>query len=136
MIQFSINSVSVKDKLSSSNVAVTHTYAGEIKRTLTGKVSSFPTSFRTVGLSVIFIGDIVDLVSILNMIQVDKVTLDFTDTVYTCSAGKFSCTDAKIERLRDKGDKKGQLTANFVTIGIPVLTPSQGMVVISAPDNQ
>lgn len=136
-MQFTINNVSYLDILSDLNIEVTHTYTGEIKRTLKGKVTNFPVSFRTVGLNVILIGKVSRLTSVLNAVQVAKVTLDFTDTVYQCTNGKYSCTEAKLERIKDRQEKQGRLTMAFVSVGIPTLVPDEAndIVTITAPDN-
>lgn len=136
-MQFIINNVSYLDLLSDLNIEVSHTYTGEIKRTLKGKVTNFPVSFRTIGLNVLLIGKISRLTTILNAIQVPKISLTFSDTAYECTNGKFSCTDAKIERIKDKQDKLGRLTIAFVSVGIPTLIPDETLdiVTIVAPDN-
>lgn len=136
-MEFKIGSISYSDILSDLSVEVTHTYTGDIKRTFKGKVVSFPVSFRTVGLNVELIGSVAQLTQVLNLVQVPKVTLTFSDTVYYCTSGKFSCTDAKIERIKDRQEKKGKMTMTFVTIGVPTLIPviATERVQLIAPDN-
>ncbi len=137
-VYFAIDGTSYDKLVESLNVNITHTYVGEIKRTQTGKVSSFPNSYRTVGLSFTMLGDVNDLTAILNVLQKPKCTLTFTDDVYNCSKGKFSCTEAKIDRLKDRQDRMGRLSAQMVSIGIPIISPGvapSNIVMIVAPDN-
>ena len=136
-MNFQIDGENFTKLLSKFNVSVAHTYLDEIKRTQTGKVASFPISYRTVGINVMLQGKVYDLVRALNLVQKDKVTLNFTETVYTCTNGKFSCTNAEIERIQDAKDKLGNMTISFVSVGIPSLLPdaTTETVAIVAPDN-
>lgn len=136
-MNFVIGTENFTKLLSKLNVSVAHTYLDEIKRTQKGKVASFPISYRTVGVNVMLQGKVYQLVRALNLVQRDKVTLTFTDTVYTCTAGVFSCTGAEIERIPDAKDKMGNMTVSFVSVGIPSILPDQATetVAIVAPDN-
>ncbi len=133
---FKIDSNNYLSLLSNLQVSIVHTYTKDIKRTLVGRVTFIPTPFRTVGVDVLLIGKVSQLVGVLNAVQVDKVTLDFTDTVYTCAGGTFSCTSAKIERLKDQQDIKGQMTISFVSVGVPTIVVDGDVVTITAPDNE
>ena len=134
-ITFTIDTKSYANVLSELNVSVAHTYVGDIKRTLKGVVTSFPVSYRTIGVNVVMIGKVTELTEAMNQMQVPKVTLDFDDTVYVCDGGIFSCTEVDIERLHDNKDKLGRLTASFVSVGIPTIEVQGEDVVITAPDN-
>lgn len=138
MMQFKIGNADYSSILSDLSVDVSHTYAGDIKRTLQGKVSNFPVSFRTIGLNVEMIGSVAKLTQVLNTVQVPMVVLTFNDTVYYCTNGVFSCTTAEIERLKDRQEKKGKMTMSFVTVGIPSLSPNlqTETVTIIAPRNK
>lgn len=135
MTMFKVENTDYSKILSDLNITVAHTYTGDIKRTLKGKVTSFPVSYRTIGVNVILIGTVVELTKVLNQVQVNKVKLDFTDTVYVCSGGIYSCTEAAIERLDDRKDKMGKMTIDFVSVGIPSIVPGATTVTLLAPDN-
>ena len=137
MAQFMIGNNDFGKILSTMDIDIAHTYTGEIKRTLTGKVASFPGSFVTVGLVVTLIDDVVVLEHIRQLARVNKVQLTFEDAVYTCSGGFFSMTENSLERFADKRGVKGKLSMTFVTVGVPTIEPnlSTRTVTITAPDN-
>lgn len=133
-ITFSINDQSQAKILSSLAAKIAHTYTGEIKRTLTGRVSSMPVSYRTIGLDVVLLGKVVDLTDIINMVQVPKVKLSFTEPVYECQNGWFSCTGVDLQRIKDANDVMGSLTVSFVSIGVPIISRQGDKVHLVAPD--
>lgn len=101
------------------------TYKGEIRRTQTGLVSSFPLSFVTVGFDVSLLGDREDM-RLLEQAVLSSDTFQLeTDYDGVTIKGRFSCTSNSYEEVRDKNEEKIRLSLSIVSDGSPI-TNAQG----------
>jgi hypothetical protein len=122
---FTVQGKSYADYLTAREISLVRTYKGDIKRTQTGKVQSFPTSFVTVGFELSFLGPravIDELEQIFLSADVVELSLDYNSTNIK---GKFSATSTQTRETRDKNERHKSLTVTVVSDGSNI-TDSSG----------
>ena len=106
-----------KAVLSDLSLKLVRTYKGEINRTQTGMIATFPNSFVTVGFDFKFLGSRSVLRTVEQIfLSADKVELAF-DFDGTSLKGEFSCTANAVTELHAKDDKQVELTISVVSDG-------------------
>ena len=121
---FNIQGKSYSNYLTGREIALVRTYKGDIKRTQTGKVQSFPTSFVTVGFELNFVGPraiIDELEQIFLSADVVEMALDYNATQIK---GMFSATSTSTRELRDKAERSKSLTVSVVSDGTEITDTS------------
>lgn len=107
-------------KLIDFQVQLVRTYKGEIYRTQTGEIASFPNSFVTVGLSIVLQGaraDMLQIEQILLSADVLKLAVNWKEYDFS---GKFSCTSNQMTELKDSKETISQLSVSLVSDGTPI----------------
>lgn len=105
-------------------VQLVRTYKGEINRTQTGEIATFPNSFITVGLQIVLQGRRHDLLQIEQiMLSNDTVDICVERDIYAFR-GAFSCTTNSIVELKDNKEIYSQLTLSLVSDGTPITKPN------------
>ena len=115
--QFKVQGRDFGAYLTTKELKLVRTYKGEINRTQTGKVASFPTSFVTVGFDVVLVGPR----NIMNDLEQIFLSADLVEIIFdyegTSLKGKFSATTNSAVELKDKAERSKQLSVSIVSDG-------------------
>lgn len=113
----------VNQVLADVSLKLVRTYKGEINRTQTGEISTFPNSFVTVGFDLRFVGTRATLREIERVfLSADIVEIEF-DFGGTALKGKFSCTSNTMNEMHTKADGTLELLVSVVSDGTAITKP-------------
>lgn len=104
-------------------VSIVRTYKGDIKRTSSGKVSGYPLSFLTVGISLVITDVKTEIRTIQQLLlSADKLSIQ-CDHNGVDFLGDFSVTSQDVDELRDKTESKSTIRIELVSHGTPIKKP-------------
>lgn len=113
----------VNQVLADISLKLVRTYKGEINRTQTGEIATFPNSFVTVGFDLRFVGTRATLREIERIfLSSDVVEIEF-DFGGTALKGKFSCTSNTMNEMHAKADGTLELLISVVSDGTEITKP-------------
>lgn len=123
---FVLEGADITNLLLEQEFELVRTYKGDIERSQTGVIKTFPVSFVTLGMSLVFLGpreQITLVQQTLFSADTVKVKTTFSGVVSTAGttiSGKFSCTSMKVEEQRDKATSLLKLEVSLVSDGTDI----------------
>ena len=120
---FMIQNLDLSTVREDMQLQLVRTYKGEIRRTMTGKIVAFPSSFITVGFTFRLLGPralMIQVQQLLLSADLVTITAEYNNTIIE---GKFSCTSVDVTEVRDKGERSLRLTASVVSDGTDITKP-------------
>jgi len=127
---FKIQNLDLSTVREDMQIQLVRTYKGEIRRTMTGKIAAFPTSFITVGFTFQLMGPrslMIQVQQLLLSANLVTITAEYNNTNIE---GNFSCTGVDVSEVRDKSERSLRLTASVVSDGTPITKPGGALFTI------
>jgi hypothetical protein len=106
--------------LENVELKLVRTYKGEVARTLTGVVVTFPAFFITVGFSLTLMGPRAEVIlaqQLLLSANTVKIVSEYNGTTFE---GNFSATSVNVVEVRDKKERSLRLTCDIVSDGTDI----------------
>lgn len=119
-MEITVQGLSVRDLITDIKLKLVRTYKGEIERTQTGVVPSFPLSFITPGFDITFQGDRERIAAIEQIFLSNDLVELVVDRQELNFKGMFSCTSNDKTEIRDKGERSLSLTISLVSDGTSI----------------
>lgn len=109
--------------LENVELKLVRTYKGEIARTLTGLIVTFPAYFITAGFTIQLMGPRATIIlaqQLLLSANTVKVISEYNGTTFE---GNFSATSVDVVEVRDKDERSLRLSASIVSDGTNITKP-------------
>lgn len=123
---FKLQGKDIGQYLENIELKLVRTYKGEILRTMTGRVPSFPVSFIVVGFEVSFLAPREEIKVIEQLFlshDIVEVAFNYKETALK---GKFSCTENTVTEVLDKGERHKRLNISLVSDGTDIKNADGG----------